>query len=217
MSNVRRHMVNVPALQGSLLAYARVVDQLYGHYLDSTTGFVANERTVTASQQRPVRGLAPGVNRDNLSFHYGNGNPNDPKSRVLHRTTQGAYKARNAKGGSNHVRAGQLLLVLLYEYWESEHRSKVAAALCIERDAIKVPFIGDLRLLRQDVIHHQGVVRPETVKKLEVLGGLVEGSAISLSGQQVEDIVVGLKSALDKLALTHGAPDTNYRGAWLVQ
>ena len=210
-------MLDVPALQGSLLAYACVVDDLYGHYLDSTTGFVANERTVAASQQRPVRGLAPGVNRDNLSFHYGNGDPNDPKSRVLHGTTQGAYKARNAKGGANHVRAGQLLLVLLYDYWESEHRGKVAAALGMDRDTLKVPFIGDLRLLRQDVIHHKGVVRAETIKKLEVLRDFMQGSAITLSGQQVEDLVVGLKSALDDLALKHGAPDANYRSVWLVQ
>lgn len=104
-------MVDIPTLQGSLLAFARTVDELYGHYLDSITGFVANERAVAASQRHPLAGLAPGVNRDALSFHYGNGDPNDPKSRALHRTTQGAYKARNAKAGANHVRAGQLLLL----------------------------------------------------------------------------------------------------------
>ena len=210
-------MVDIAALQDSLLAFARVVDGLYGHYLDSTTGFVANERMVADSQRRPLAGLPLGANRDELSFHYGNGDPNDPKSRALHRTTQGAYKARNAKGGANHIRAGQLLVVLLYEYWESEHRSKVAMVLGVDRDVLKVPFIGDLRLLRQDVIHHQGIVRPETVKKLEVLGGFTQDAAIALSGEQVEDLIVGLKAALDELAVQYGVPNPNYRGAWLVQ
>ena len=210
-------MVDIAALQDRLLAFARVADELYGHYLDSTVGFLANERMIEESQRRPLAGVPPGVNRDALSFYYGNGDPNDPKSRVLHRTTQGAYRVRNAKGGANHVRASQLLLVLLYEYWESEHRSKVAMALGVDRDALKVPFIGDLRLLRQDVIHHQGVVRPETVEKLAVLGGFTQNAAIALSGEQVEDLIVGLKAALDELAVKYGTSDPNYRGVWLVQ
>lgn len=210
-------MVDITALQGCLLAYARVVDELYGHYLDSTTGFIANERMIFESQQRVLPGMPPGVNRDNLSFFYGNGDPNDTKSRVQHQTTQGAYKARNAKGGANHVRAGQLLIVLLFEYWESEHRSKVATAMGIDRDKLKIPFIGDLRLLRQDVIHHQGIVRDETVKKLEVLGSFTQGAAIVMSGTEVEDLIVGLKAALDEVAVKNGAPDPNFRGGWLVQ
>ena len=217
MGDVRPHMADIAALQDSLLTYARVVDELYGHYLDSTTGFAANERIVADSQRRPLAGLQPDVNRDDLSFHYGNGDPNDPKSRVLHRTTQGAYKARNAKGGANHIRAGQLLLVLLYEYWESVHRSNIAMAFGIDRDALKVPFVGDLRLLRHDVIHHRGIVRPETAKRLKVISGFPPDAAITLSGEQVEDLIVGLKAVLDDLAIKHGAPDPNYRGVWLVQ
>lgn len=66
----------------------------------------------------------------------------------------GEFRRRNRKGGPNHTRAAQLLILLMYEYWESEYRSSVAEALGKDKNDLKIPLMGDLRLLRHDVIHH---------------------------------------------------------------
>jgi hypothetical protein len=156
-------MADCSLIHESVLNYAMVVDELYGHYLDTTSGFVANERLVAETQVKIQSSLPPETDVDQLTLFYGNGDPNDPSNRILHRTTQGAYKARNAQGGQNHIRAAQLLLVLVFEYWESEHRARVAKALALtDRNELKVPVLVDLRHLRQDVIHHRGVVRGDT-------------------------------------------------------
>lgn len=211
-------MADCSLIHESVLNYAMVVDELYGHYLDTTSGFVANERLVAETQVKIQSSLPPETDVDQLTLFYGNGDPNDPSNRILHRTTQGAYKARNAQGGQNHIRAAQLLLVLVFEYWESEHRARVAKALALtDRNELKVPVLGDLRHLRQDVIHHRGVVRGDTVKKLAVLKGFVEGKQLCLSEEEVERIILEVKSALDALVVEAGCPDPLHRKVWRVQ
>lgn len=198
--------------------YVLTVDELYGHYLDTTSGFIRNEREMLRSQENPAATLPPGSDFDQLRYFYGNGHPNDPKSVILHVTTQGAFKARNAKGGANHVRAAQLLIVLLFEYWESKHRAHIAAALGHKHtNDLKVPLLGEIRLLRQDVIHHRGIVRHETQKELRLLSGFEGGQQIRLDGRQVESLVVQLKAALDSVAQQGGAPDPGHRMAWRFQ
>jgi hypothetical protein len=211
-------MPNCSLLQDAVLSYVVIVDELYGHYLDTTCGFVANERLITENQAKARPSLAPGTDMDQLTFFYGHGDPNDPSNRILHQTTQGAYKARNAEGGRNHVRAAQLLLVLVFEYWESEHRTHIANALGLaDWSELKVPVLGDLRELRQDVIHHRGIVRGETVKKLGILKGFIACEQIQLTGEQVETIIVEVKSALDSLVVQAGCPDPLHRKVWRVQ
>lgn len=204
-------MIDLASLQDATLEYARAVDELYGLYLDTTTGFVQNARLIAQLQLRLSSDLQ---NPDKVDFFYGYGAPNSPTSRVLHRTTHGEYKARNAVGGANHVKAAQLLLVLLFEYWESEHRGHIAAALRVDHGEVKLPVLGDIRLLRQDVIHHRGITRHETVRKLMVLSGFVPDTPIGLTGEQVEAIVVQIKSGLDALVMESGGPDPNHRFVW---
>ena len=107
--------MNSSPLEQAVLDYVTTVDELYGHYLDSTAGFCANARSIEQSQSRPVDGLPDLTDCDALDMFYGHGDPNDPAHRMLHRTTQGEYKTRNARGGHKHVSAAKLLFVLVYE------------------------------------------------------------------------------------------------------
>ena len=203
------------AVLQAILDYVTTVDELYGHYLDSTSGFVANERMILTGQAQAKHAVPHGVAQDSLPFVYGNGDPNNRSSKVLHETTQGAYKSRNAEGGQNHIRAGQLLVVLLFEYWESHHRQCIAVAMNLDdQKSLKVPLLGDLRALRQDVIHHRGLVRAETVRRLTVLTGLLAGDVLQLSKVAVEDTVLKLKGAMDDLAVSVGCPDPLHRQTW---
>jgi hypothetical protein len=106
----------------------------------------------------------------------------------------------------------------MFEYWESEHRALIASALAFgDRKDVKVPVLGDLRLLRQDVIHHRGIVRSETSMKLAVLNGFVAGQQLCLSGEEVEAIIVEVMSAMDHLVVQAGCPDPMHRKVWHVQ
>jgi hypothetical protein len=211
-------LMNSTPLQQAVLDYVVTVDGLYGHYLDSTDGFVANAKSVEQVQSQLITVVPPGTDLDARNMFYGHGNPNDQVNRILHRTTQGEYKQRNAKGGHNHVRAAQLLVVLIYEYWDSEHRAKIATAMNLPSpNDLQVPLIGDLRLLRQDVIHHRSLLQLKHVEKLQVLPGFNAGDELTLDGEAVESIVHGLKAAMDELVVDSGETDPEHRKIWRVQ
>lgn len=211
-------MPDLDRLQRAVLNYVVTVDELYGHYLDTTAGFLANARLVAEAQDKARASVPPGQNLDDLALFYGHGDPNDPSNRLLYKTTQGMYKSRNAKGGHNHIRAAQLLLVLVFEYWESEHRTQIAAALGLpDRSDLKAPLLGDLRLLRQDVIHHQGVVREESLKKMTVLRGIVAGEQLQLTDERIEQLIREVKGTLDALVVSAGGSDPEHRKVWHVQ
>ena len=198
--------------------YVTSVDELYGHYLDSTIGFLANHQQVL-ERQEGARKLLPSVtDLDAIDFSYGRGNPNDPSNRLLHTTTQGEFKKRNAKGGSNHVRAAQLFVVLLYSFWETAHRAKLAEALGLsDPDGLEIPLLGDLRQLRGDVVHHRGILTKKTVTKLSVLSGFQEGTEIRFKEEDIEALVWKIKAEMDNLVVRAGGSDPKHWTIWHVQ
>ena len=209
---------NLAELGSHVAAYVTSVDELYGHYLDSTMGFVANHKRMVEGQERARAEVPQQTDLDSLDFFYGHGNPNDPSNRLLHRTTQGDFKRRNAKGGRNHMRAAQLLVALLYSFWEHEYRPRLAASLGLaDADELKIPLFGDIRALRRDVIHHHGVVTKETAAKLSVLAGFHEGKEITLTEGDVEALIRSIKAAMDELVVEAGGPDPLHRTLWHVQ
>jgi len=210
--------VDVSQLRSVVEAFVTTVDDLYGHHLDSTAGFTANHKLMIRAQEEIRNSLPPEIDLDQLEFFYGHGNPNDPSNRLLHKTTQGEFKRRNAKGGRNHVRAGQLLLVLIYAFWEHEYRPPLAAALGLaDQNDLKLPLLGDLRLLRRDIIHHRGIATKETVTRLSAGHGFEEGSEINLSGSDLEELIRKIKGAMDELVVQAGGTDPLHRTLWHVQ
>jgi len=209
---------DLPLLCSVVGMYVTSVDELYGHYLDSTFGFVANHREMLELQEVARKTSPSKTDMDGTEFFYGRGNPNDPSNRLLHRTTQAEFKKRNAKGGSNYVRAAQLLVVLLYAFWESAHRAKLVAALGLSHpDQLEIPLFGDLRLLRHDVIHHRGILTEKTVTSLSVLSGFQEGTEIRFKEEDIEALLRKIKAEMDDLVVQAGGLDPKHRTIWHVQ
>jgi hypothetical protein len=62
-----------------------------------------------------------------------------------------------AEGGATHQRLTQQLIVTVYTGWEAEYRHRVAAARAMDVEAVRHDFFGDLRHLRNDIVHHRGI------------------------------------------------------------
>ena len=193
---------NLAKLSSTIEAYIASVDDLYGHYLDSTIGFISFHDRILEGQKRYRATQPQRIDLDAGEFFIGNGNPNEPSARLLHKTNIGEAKKRNAKGGKNHVRAAQLLIVLIYSFWEHEYRPRLATALGLANaNDLKVPLFGDIKLLRRDVIHHRGEVTNETVAKLSIFAGFSVGKEIILTDTDVEALILKIKAAMDELVL----------------
>jgi hypothetical protein len=141
------------------------IDDAVALYLDSQVAMTMFSETLTKLQLRIAAQERLSVQHlDQLSYTYGNGDPNDPPSVGLVSVTQGMVKARNAKGGRNHLLLGQRFIVDLYSFWEDGYRSKIAEALNQERGSIRSDVFGDIRHLRNSVVHHFGIALPDITK-----------------------------------------------------
>lgn len=190
-------------LDDVLREYLHRVEELYSHYLDSRMGFARNAQMVRDSQ----RSLGPSARSGELAFTYGVGNPNDAAAAPIIRISQRTFVDRNAEGGRNHALAGQHLLVLIYAVWEHEYRGRVAAALGLNTaNDLKIPIMGDLRFIRNDVLHNHGVLSEECEGKLEVLKGLFTGPQVFPEWEQLHMLLVVLRSCMTGIAASGNCP-----------
>jgi hypothetical protein len=179
--------------------YVIVVDELYGHYIDSVFGFSANAQRLVASQETARACLPADLDQDVLAVRYSQQGQNDPNAKIQHVTSQGEYRERNQKGGRNHQRAAQILIVLLFTYWEQQHRATISQAMGLGDGQLRVPIMGDLRRLRNDILKKRGFVAAETVRSLEFIRGIEPERFLSLTANDMEHLIDDLKAALGKL------------------
>jgi hypothetical protein len=120
--------------------YLATVDSILGFYLDTLVAYGYSLRYLDEGQKAAIaefkrRGEDWSVeDLDAKSLIFGEGDPNTSDAVVLHQTTEGQYKARNRKGGSNHRIIGNLCIVLLYQYWEDHFRSNFAEVLKMHKN-----------------------------------------------------------------------------------
>ena len=194
-------------------AFAAEIDALYGHYLDTTTGFARLVDSLVAARTRLPQKLQGKIDPNTLAFSYGDGAPGQRGTRQLHKTTQGALMARNQKGGSNYTRAGRSLVVLLYTQWEDLHRNRIARALGHDnKDALKSQSFGDLGILRNAIVHRHGVVTEVDARRLKVFICRA-GEELLIGPPVVDNLVTQLKKALDDIVTEAGGADPLFRSA----
>lgn len=175
------------------------LDKLYAHYLDSTIGFAQVHRMVLDIQSR-FRDRISLEQLDANEFAVGfGGDPGEPGHVRQHTTTQGELKRRNDADGENYVQASQNLIVTLFAYWEVKHRAALASSLGIETNQLLVPVMGDLRLLRNDIVHCGGQLQRSSASKLEVIEGLTPDTRIHLRKEQVFALVRAIREAVSAL------------------
>jgi hypothetical protein len=174
--------------------YLATVDSILGFYLDTLVAYGYSLRYLDEGQKAAIaefkrRGEDWSVeDLDAKSLIFGEGDPNTSDAVVLHQTTEGQYKARNRKGGSNHRIIGNLCIVLLYQYWEDHFRSNFAEVLKMHKNDLLVDEFGDLRQFRRAIIHNNGIATRE-VASCKCFKWFTEGQAIHFTQDQIKTII----------------------------
>lgn len=182
--------------------FDKVVDESVGLYLDSQAAMrvyvehLTNRQLISSS----MTGI-PTVELDRLSFSYGTGDPNDRDSMHLYSTTQGELRRRNDNGGKNRRLLGQRFIVDLYAFWEDEYRSRLAVALGVHRGEIASDIFGDIRILRNSIIHHQGIALP-AVEQCKILTWFKTGDTVQLDEEQFHTVIVEIRKWLEEFGRT---------------
>jgi hypothetical protein len=179
--------------------FLKQLNRLYANYFDCTTGFAYLHLLILKAQA--MSGLEPLNQMDDRIVAYGN-DPQLPGHISSCPTTQGEFKRRNRPDGENFIQASQNFIVTLFAHWDVEHRPKIAQSLGVKTDTLTVPVMGDVRLLRNDILHCHGILQSKNARRLEVVSTLVAKKRISFNQAGMLTLVTEIKTAMAKL------PDT---------
>jgi hypothetical protein len=119
------------------------------------------------------------------TVHIGVGDPNLPNAVAYAVLRRSQVLDKIAPGGLVEVRLGQQWIVNVLTAWEHEYRPRLAAVHGCATGELKYPLLGDLRLLRNDVVHHHGIATDENSGRCKILRGWIRvNEPIVVGGQQ---------------------------------
>jgi hypothetical protein len=169
------------------------IDDVYGVYLDGKQGFDLLETKL----KQLYRGKSATQLRKE-SFIYGVGNPNNPNSYPLHKVPKLEHQERNSKSGKNRYVLANQALVQIYQYWEDRYREEIAKELGLEKTEFKVDIFGDVRILRNAIIHNHAIATSD-VERCKILTWFDHKQAIRVSPKKFEELIRQVKNGLKEI------------------
>lgn len=146
---------------------------------------LAREQMATlAARQKPDP-----ANPDSV-IHMGVGDPNLPDSEPYAAWRISELPEQLADDGPVMRQIGHEWVVHVYTAWEHHFRPGLASALGLGDEGLRFPLLGDLRRLRNDIVHHRGVATSENTGRSELLGHwFAPGQVILIRGQEVSEFM----------------------------
>jgi hypothetical protein len=191
--------------------------RLHAFYLDAAAGFDLVRKHVETDQAR-ARALLQGTECDSEEFQdtrlftYSEIFDGSFVTSGTHEATQGEVKRRNAADGSNFVTLGQLCVISFYDFWNDYLRREYAVAKgelsreerdqstieCRLREYASFDLWGDIRLLRQSIVHHRGIATAE-IERCKLIKWFQPGDLISITPVHMRALFMGLRKFYNDL------------------
>lgn len=178
----------------------QIIHDTYGMYHDATSGYHLMYQNVLTMQNKISSITGESIDDlDRKPWTYGEGKPWESSSQWLHTVSQGELKDRLLPEGRNHVILGHVVITQIYQYWNDKYRGEIETALSLKKDELKANVFGDIRLMRNSIVHHGGVALKE-IERCEIFQWFNEGDQISFTPEQIKLIIVGCLQVLEKLS-----------------
>ena len=140
---------------------------------------------------------------DSLPVKYCDGNPNFPSANIFFETTAGDYKTRNGPTGLNYRVIGNMCIIVIYQYWEDQFRPELARLLGRNISDITSDIMGDIRYLRNSIIHHASIALKE-IENTKLLQWYKEGDEIFINEDQYKTIISHIQSYIESFRQDFG-------------
>lgn len=131
------------------------------HYFAFASAVLGIARWNEQSQQ-----MLSQANPDNTLF-MGTGNPNEPQTpgrSTIGRMNIGEYLENLQPGGVFEDYQAKALVVVVHHIWDERYRTMIADAVNVAHNQVECDLMGDIRLVRNLLIHNKSVV-PEGFKR----------------------------------------------------
>ena len=94
--------------------------------------------------------------------------------------------------------------MFLFAYWDEEVRPHIAAVRGVKPNDVQVDALGDLRILRNGIVHNAGVLAAADHAKLKAISDVCKpDEKISLTHGQMHKVFVEVKKAIGNLILEY--------------
>ena len=176
--------------------YIDFVNRQVGVYMDALAGFAGHHTRVERQVHRISRPVNSRVDNKGQKVVVWASYEDPTKGDIIHNRIIRAsdYISANSKGGSNEQQLSQAVLVFLYTYWEHEIRPRLASLKSVKSQEINSDIMGDLRILRNVILHKKGIMLPEEHKKLKNLRDMfIVDQPVHISYESMHQIFVLIK------------------------
>lgn len=173
-----------------------------GVYMNSIAGFSGAKMQMERQVARILRAQSrkKDARGDQVITHQSFEDPQRPDvvhSRIV---TAENFIKENSPGGVNQRQLSYSVIVFIYTYWEDEIRPRLAKAVGKDDKSVTSDIMGDLRCIRNSILHTKGVFTPEWHGKLMVLKDcFAEDEQIEISYELMHQIFVKIKQGCAKL------------------
>lgn len=117
------------------------------------------------------RQLLNPVDADRL-FSIGSASPGSeqsPGKSVIVQMNQGEFLESLKEGGAFEQQHAKAFVVFIYHLWEENYRQRIANAMSVSKDRVDCALMGDIRRVRNVIIHDDSVVTKNFPCKLKLL------------------------------------------------
>jgi hypothetical protein len=215
----RRGQMDLDRVQAEidvLRGFIDFISRQVGVYCDCLGGFQNNkvriERQIPRAQRPTSRRIEDGqpvivwASVEDLS------RPDVLHHRIIRASD---FVADNSEAGFNEQQICWAIIVFVFHFWDEEIRPKIALVRQAEPNSIQLDALGDLRILRNSIIHNGGTISASDHQRLKVMMDICAPDAkLILNHDQMHGLFVFLKQATASLILQHakhlpGAPDVS--------
>jgi hypothetical protein len=88
-----------------------------------------------------------------------------------------------------------MCLVMMYQYWEDKYRDEIATSKGITKDELSSDLFGDIRHLRNSIIHNNGRAISE-VSRCKVLKWFKEDDEVVIDAQKMDRLIELIRSEI---------------------
>lgn len=158
-----------------------------------------------------LESVIPELTPENLTeesrFYFGSGNPSGSETIAYQSWPISELPVKLGPDGPVSIALGQQWLVMVVAEWEENFRPRFAAAENVDVAEIQDQCMGDLRLLRNDVVHHRGVATRHNTGRAEI--------SWFQPGDLIHIFPVHVMKVMEYLGLTEPVESIERRGDWI--
>ena len=88
----------------------------------------------------------------------------------------------------------QLYIVFIYQLWETHFRQEIANKISVDQKNIKCDFFGDLRIIRNRILHNQSEVSNSDIKNLKIIKWNLTPGTLKITNEMFGHLMEQLNS-----------------------